>query len=145
MKKLTIEVAATQNYPSGYSAQSFEQLSPMWAGSSLILPLCEKEGGEKKSREVTGWDTVHRLGPTSVHVARVRTGTGKEGYVVYGDAAGVRVLDEGAATKTEGDEYLPPGHGRPFVWIAREDVADLPEEVRVVVEQDADSAEAETS
>ena len=33
-------------------------------------------------------------------------------------------------------------HGRPFMWIAHEDVADLLEEVRTMVEQDADSGEA---
>jgi hypothetical protein len=103
--------------------------------------LREKEGGEKTLREVTGWDAVRRLGPTSVHVARVRTATDKEGYVVYGDAAGVRVLDKGEEVKPKGDEYLPPGYGRPFVWIAQEDTADLPEEVRAVVEQDADVVE----
>ena len=140
MKKLVIEVAGTQNYPSGYSTQSFELLSPVWAGSILLLPLREEEGDKKKLREVTGWDAVYRLGPTSVHVARVRTDTGKEGYVVYGDAAGVRVLDKGADVKTKGDEYLPPGHGRPFVWIAQEDVADLPEDVRAVVEQGAETS-----
>jgi hypothetical protein len=141
MSTLEIAVQATNNYPSGYATQRFERLSPVWAGSSLLLPVREGEGGEKTLREVTGWDAVRRLGPTSVHVARVRTNAGKEGYVVYGDAAGVRVLDTRAKVQPKGDEYLPPGHGRPFVWIAQEDAADLPEEVRVVVEQDADVAE----
>ncbi|MGE0821212.1 MAG: hypothetical protein AB7G75_10225 [Candidatus Binatia bacterium] len=141
MKTLTIEVVPTNNYPSGYSTQSFELLGPVWAGSSVTVPLREEKGGEKEMCEVTGWDAVQHLGPTSIHVARVRTNTGKEGYVVYGDAAGVRVLDKRAKVKAEGDEYLPRGHGRPFVWIAREDIADLPDEVRNVVEQDVEDSD----
>ena len=67
MKQLTIEVIPTSNYPGEYSVQTFDLLSPVWAGSSLCLPLRGKHDSKKKLYEVTGWDAVHDIGPTSIH------------------------------------------------------------------------------
>ena len=112
----------------GLELQTVERLSPEWTGNSLTLPF--GEGAEAAEREVVGWTDLFGGRPCAVHAARVRW-LGQDGYLVWGGNSGVRVLD-GEATPIEGmDDHLPPGYGRPVIWV--EDPTDLPAEVQAVV------------
>lgn len=92
---------------------------------------------------VVGWTDLFMGRPCSVSVTRVRNTpvdiTGKPAgepataYLVYGGNSGVRVLD-GDRELQEWESHLPPGWGMPVVWV--EDAADLPDDVRAVVESD---------
>ena len=127
----------------GLPLQTFERLSPEWSGESLRLPF--GEGREARSLEVVGWTDLYTGSPCDVHVARVRwlpherpdisggPAELQEGYLVWGGNSGVRILNDDAEPTSGVDEHLPPGYGRPIVWVALEDVADLPLEVRDAV------------
>jgi hypothetical protein len=128
----------------GLPLQTFERLGPEWEGESLMLPF--GEGGGQQTFKVVGWTDLFTGRPCEVHVARVRwlaspqpgiTGgpaEDTEGYLVWGGNSGVRILDDDTEPTPGVDEHLPPGYGRPIVWVALEDVGDLPDEVRAVVE-----------
>jgi hypothetical protein len=122
----------------GLPLQTFERLGPEWSGDSLRLPF--GEGAEARPLEVVGWTDLYTGVPCDVHVARVRwfsqrhpdiLAEDEEGYLVWGGNSGVRVMDLEAKPTPGLDDHLPPGYGRPIVWV--EDVDDLPEEVRAVV------------
>ena len=135
-------VKATSNCRT-LSLQTFERLGPEWTGEDLRLPFGE---GEKiRAYEVVGWTDLHGGSSCPVHVARVRwlpdlpdigSRTGEQvGYLVWGGNSGLRVLDADAEPIPDVDDHLPPGHGWPIVWVSLVAAADLPPEVRAVVER----------
>jgi len=127
----------------GLPLQVFERLGPEWTGDSLTLPF----GTDGEPLEVVGWTDLFTGRPCPMHVALVRWLPHKrpdisggppgpiEGYLVWGGNSGVRILDEGAEPTPGMDDHLPPGYGRPLVWVDLEDVEDLPAGVRAVVER----------
>lgn len=146
---LQLYVKPTSNCQ-GLPLQTFERLGPEWSGDSLALPFGEGEGladEEARTLEVVGWTDLFTGTPCPVHVALVMWLPHKRpdigggpgglvvGYLVWGGNSGVRILDEEAEPTPGVDEHLPPGHGRPIVWVNLEDVDDLPAEVRAVVER----------
>ncbi len=123
-----IYIKATSNCPDGMPLQTFERLGPEWTGESLILPF----GPEGEYLEVVGWTDLFFGSPCAVHVARVRhVPSGAEGYLVWGGNSGIRILDEDAPGLPGIDDHLPPGWGRPIVWV--EDLGDFPPEVQAVI------------
>lgn len=50
---------------------------------------------------------------------------------MWGGNSGVRILDDDAEPTPGVDDHLPPGYGRPIVWV--DDIGDLPLEVRDLV------------
>jgi len=141
---MQIYVKATSNCD-GLPLQFFEELSPTWKGESLELPF--GEGEERRMLIVVGWTDLFGGRPCPVHVTKVRwlpypdearqvlggPAEPREGYLVWGGNAGVRILDEEATSTPGVDDHLPRGYGRPIIWV--EDVGDLPPEVREVVSQ----------
>ena len=128
MNEFQLYVKSTSNCPEGLELQTVERLSPEWTGDSLLLPF--GEGAEAAEREVVGWTDLFGGRPCAVHAARVRW-LGQDGFLIWGGNSGVRILDD-EATPIEGiDDHLPPGYGRPVIWV--EDVADLPVDVQAVV------------
>ena len=121
--------------------QNFQRLSPEWSGEGVLIPF----GPDQLPLETVGWTDLFTGRPCPVHVLRARwlphrhleisggPDRPREGFLVYGGNSGVRVLDDKAEPTPGLDEHLPRGWGRPLVWI--EDIADLPAEVRQVVER----------
>jgi len=108
--------------------QTFERLSPEWTGESLVIPF----GPESDRLALVGWTDLFGGSPCPVHVVKARHGE-FVGYLVHGGNSGVRILDEHEEPTPGVDEHLPPGWGTPLVWVALDDVGDLPDEVRAVV------------
>ena len=129
MDQFQIYVKATSNCPEGMPLQTFLRLGPEWTGESLVLPFGPE--GEERYLEVVGWTDLFFGSPCAVHVARVRHTSGAEGYLVWGGCAGVRILDDEAEPIPGVDDHLPPGYGRPIVWV--ENVEDFPPEVQAVI------------
>jgi len=129
MATLQIYCKATSNYPPGLGLQNFEALGQEWTGEKVLLPF--REGEETRLLTVVGWTDLFLGRACAVHVRKVRTADGMEGYLVYGGNSGVRVLDADAEPE-EWEAHLPPGWGMPLIWM--EDRADLPAEVREIVE-----------
>lgn len=127
----------------GMPLQVFERLGPEWTGNSLRLPFGPADE-PRRVLEIVGWTDLFTGRSCPVHVAHVRwlpherpdisggPQTSQEGYLVWGGNSGVRALDP-EAEPTLGAEHLPPGWGYPIVWVAVEDVADFPQEVRDVI------------
>jgi len=123
----------------GLPLQNFTELSPTWTGERVIIPF----GPEMRRLEVVGWTDLFTGRPCPVHVARVRwlpherpdisggPAEPLEGVLVWGGNSGVRVLDDEVEPVEGVNDHLPPGWGRPVVWI--EDATDLPLEVRDVL------------
>lgn len=110
--------------------QTFELLSPVWSGDKIRLPF-----GEPPVRlNVVGWTDLFNGQACAVHVAKVRV-NGAVGWLVWGGNSGVRILDKRAPV-TAWDAHLPPGYGRPIVWL--EDAGDLPAAVRRALELEAE-------
>jgi len=140
MSTLQLYVKSTSNCE-GLPLQNFQPLSPEWTGESVMIPF----GEELEPLEVVGWTDLFTGRPCAVHVLRVRwlphqrpdisggPDRAIEGYLVHGGNSGVRILDDDAEPTPGVDDHLPAGWGRPLVWI--EDEADLPDEVRAVVER----------
>jgi hypothetical protein len=139
-----IYVKSTSNCE-GLPLQSFERLGPEWTGESLRLPF--GEGEEIQTLEVVGWTDLHLGSPCPVHVARVRwlphdrpdissgPAEAQEGYLVWGGNSGVRILHDDAEPTPGVDDHLPPGYGRPIVWVALENVGDFPADVQNTLER----------
>ena len=123
----------------GLPLQNFQELSPTWTGEGMTIPF----GPEMRRLEVVGWTDLFGGRPCPVHVARVRwmphqrpdisggPTEPQEGILVWGGNSGVRVLDDEAEVVEGVDDHLPPGWGRPMLWIKAE--ADLPFAVRDVL------------
>lgn len=137
--KFQLYVKNTSNCE-GLPLQTFERLGPEWEGENLMLPF----GEDRRTLKVVGWTDLFTGRPCKVHVARVRwlahdrpdisggPAEDTEGYLVWGGNSGVRILDDDAEPMPGVDDHLPPGYGRPIVWV--DDVADFPAEVRATVE-----------
>lgn len=116
MNNLNLYVKPTSICPAGMPLQTFELLSPVWEGDSITLPF-----GSAQTGTVRGWSTLYGGQPCRVHVARAsHPDSGSEGWLVWGGDAGLNI-------QTEDETY-----GQPIVWV--EDAADLPADVRAVVE-----------
>lgn len=154
METMQLYCKDCSNFPGGMPLQTFELLGPSWSGERIALPFGDPATGPVKVLEVVGWTDLFTGRPAQVHAAHVRwlpTGGPASdgparpmlGYLVWGGNSGVRVLDP-EAEPAAGQEHLPPGWGRPLVWI--EDPADLPGAVLAVIdpasEQLAGSEEA---
>lgn len=111
-------------------AEGFIRLGQIWSGERLRLPF--GEGDKIGTYDVVGWTDLHSGSPGPVHVAKMQRGW-STGFLVWGGNAGVRVLDDDAEPTSGVDDHLPPGHGRPMLWV--DDVLELPREVRDVVER----------
>jgi len=123
----------------GLPLQTFERLSQEWTGDSLVIPF----GPDREEFDLVGWTDLFGGSPCAVHVARVRwlphkrpdlSGGPTEaqvGFLAWGGNSGVRILDPDAEPTPGVDDHLPPGYGRPIVWL--QDEADLPLDVRDVV------------
>jgi len=126
----------------GLPLQTFERLGQEWIGESLRLPFGPADE-PRRVLEIVGWTDLFTGRPCVVHVARVRwlpsvqpeiTGgpdTPQEGYLIWGGNSGVRALDPNTEPGP-GTDHLPPGWGYPIIWVAPEDVDDLPSDVRGV-------------
>lgn len=136
MDTMQLYVKSTSNC-AGLPLQTFELLGPTWTGASIPLPFGDPDAGPVVIYEVIGWTDLFTGRPASVHAAHVRwlpSGSPavegprepQEGYLVWGGNSGVRILDPDAEAEP-GAEHLPPGFGRPLVWI--EDPTDLSGEV----------------
>jgi hypothetical protein len=139
---LTIYVKQTSNCPEGLPLQTFKELGPTWTGERVTLPFGEPP--DVAHFDVVGWTDLFMGRSYNIHVVEVRWLSHKrpdisggasepiEGYLVYGGNSGVRILDPDAEPLLGIDDHLPPGHGRPLVWIEAAD--DLPDDVRAVVD-----------
>jgi len=139
--KLTIYVKNTSNCE-GLPLQMFERLSQEWTGDCLTLPF----GPDGEALEVVGWTDLFCGRPCAVHVVKARwvpherpdiSGSPTSpvtGYLVYGGNSGVRILSDDMEPVAGVDDHLPRGYGRPIVWVDLGNVADLPADVRQVVE-----------
>ena len=143
---MQLYVKSTSNCE-GLPLQTFEELSPIWSGESLLLPFGDPAEGERQICEVVGWTDLFGGRPCAVHVAKVRwfpqptqaarkvlSGPPEpiEGWLVWGGNSGVRILDDEVEPIPGLDDHLVArGYGRPIVWV--EDADDLPAEVRAVV------------
>jgi len=139
--KLTIYVKNTSN-SEGMPLQSFERLSPEWTGDSVVLPF----GPDGEALEMAGWTDLFGGRPCAVHVVKARwlpherpdisggPTSPTTGYLVYGGNSGVRILSDDVEPTPGVDDHLPRGYGRPIVWVDLDNVADLPANVRQVVE-----------
>jgi len=142
---LTIYVKQTSNCE-GLPLQSFEELGPTWTNERVTLLFGESP--DVADYDVVGWTDLFTGRPCSVNVVKVRWLPHKrpdisggppgpiEGYLVYGGNSGVRILDADAESTPGVDDHLPPGYGKPLVWI--EDAGDLPAEVLAVVDRKAE-------
>jgi len=141
---MQLYVKATSNYPDGMTLTDFEELGPIWRGESIVIPF----GEERRVLTVVGWTDLFMGRPCEVYVVKARNiprdiqgkqvGEPITGFLVYGGNSGVRVLDD-ERDPQEFDAHLPRGFGAPIVWV--EDVADLPADVRAVVEGDSDAGQ----
>jgi hypothetical protein len=124
----------------GMPLMTVNELSPTWLGDSLLLPF--GEDGDQYTviglTDLVGQPVCPvRVVHARVGVALSTTGDPADGYLVYGGNWGVRILKE----DVDVPDFLPstwldeayPGVGQPIIWV--EDLADLPEEVQVVVSQ----------
>jgi len=124
MKTQTIQIyiKATSNYPAGMPLQTFQTLSPIWTGDKIHLPFGESD----KKKTVVGWTDLFNGRPCPVSVAKVQAGDAI-GYLVWGGNSGLRVLDPTAPITQGLDDHLPPGYGKPIIWV--EDIQDFPAKV----------------
>lgn len=141
METMQLYCKDCSNCPGGLPLQTFELLGPSWSGACIPIPFGDPPAGPVKVLEVIGWTDLFTGRPAPVHAAHVRwlpagspVSDGPDrpllGYLVWGGNSGVRILDPEAEPEP-GAEHLPPGYGRPLVWIA--DPADLPGEVLAVI------------
>lgn len=128
----------------GLPLQVFERLGPEWTGDSVTITFYDEDDNARRL-EVVGWTDLYTGQACPVHVGHVRwlphtnpdisggPWRPQEGYMVWGGNSGVRALDPEAEAEA-GAEHLPPGHGYPIVWVALEDLPDLPQhEVRDII------------
>lgn len=133
---LQLYVKMTSNCPDGLPLTMFEVLGEPWQGASIMLPFGDPAAGPVKVLEVVGWTDLFTGRPCRVTVVKARAPDGSMGYLVHGGNSGVRLLDPTAEVEP-GAAHLPPGYGRPLVWV--EDPADLPGEVLAVIDPAAGS------
>ncbi len=131
---LQLYVKMTSNCPDGLPLTAFEVLGETWQGDSIMLPFGDPAAGPVKVLKVVGWTDLFTGRPCRVSVVKAWAPDGSMGYLVYGGNSGVRILDP-LAEPEPWAEHLPPGYGRPLVWL--EDPADLPREVLAVIEPEA--------
>jgi hypothetical protein len=129
MEKIALYVKSTSN-SEGMPLTMFQPLGPEWVGDELSLYFGEDE--DRRQFPVVGWTDLFFGTPTRVHVVKVEH-QGAVGFLVYGGNSGVRILSDEAHAVAGVNDHLPPGWGMPIIWV--EDAADLPDEVRAVVDE----------
>ena len=111
----------------GIGLMSVTLLGPRWTGKRLCL--LRPSELELDHGDLVGWSDFYGGGPCQVNVACASDGR-NSGYLVWGGTLGLRVVPEHVVDvdRQLGDVL----ESRSVVWI--KDAANLPEEVRRVVE-----------
>lgn len=130
-EQFQLYVKQTSNCPEGLPLTTFEALGTHWQGESIMLPIGDPAEGAPQILEVVGWTDLMTGRPCAVAVVKAKAPDGSIGYLIHGGNSGVRILDP-EADPLPGAAHLPPGRGQPLIWV--EDPADLPADVRAIVE-----------